>query len=310
MLLDDIIDILSDESGSLNSALLKTKVLLHTIGKKDFVPWVDNELKGYPDDDSVPEYRRVDAYVYGQVQSFTQIHHHYLVPLMHLDDDLRKKLTEFKLLLPIDQIQQTVAQHRAGSTKTLAKPIPPEICAVLSEGLQSAHVITARSELNMNQADKILQEVRSRLLEFMLELRDVVGIEATSKDLVSKARAFDADKAFTKMLGHATFGPNATVFIGNQNAQLIVTNGKGDIDGLLAELERNGVPGQLLDELKIAVKADEKEGKEVSVTNEGHTSRWYMKALKDGGKGVYKTTVDVASQLIIRAIEHYAKGRV
>jgi len=33
MLLDIIIDILSDEKGSLTNALLKTKVLLHTIGK-------------------------------------------------------------------------------------------------------------------------------------------------------------------------------------------------------------------------------------------------------------------------------------
>jgi hypothetical protein len=308
MLLDDIIDILSDESGSLNNALLKTKVLLHTIGKKDLVSWVDNELKGYPDDDSVPEYRSVDAYVYGQVQSFRQIHHHYLVPLMHVDDDLRKRLTELKLLLPIDQIQQAVAQHRAGSTQTLGKPIPPEVCAILSRGLESANVVTARSELNMTQADKILQEVRSRLLEFMLELRDVVGIEATNKDLASKAGEFDADKAFTKIFGHTTFGPNATVFIGNQNAQLNVTNSKGDIDSLLTELEKNGVPRHQLDDLKIAIRADENEGKEVSITNEGHTSRWYMKALKEGGKGLYKTSVDVASQLIIRAIEHYSKG--
>src|SRR5215469_102097 len=186
MLLDDIIDILSDEGVSLNNALLKTKVLLHTIGKRDLVPWLDNELKGYSDDSSVPEYRRVEAYVYGQVQSFTQIHHHYLVPLMHIDDDLRKRLTEFELRLPIDQIQQAVAQHRAGSKKTLGKPIPPEICSILSEGLESAHVITAKSELNMNQADKVLQEVRSRLLEFMLELRDVVGIEAELKQLQEK----------------------------------------------------------------------------------------------------------------------------
>jgi hypothetical protein len=35
MLLDEIITILSDDKGTLNSALLKMKVLLHSIGKKD-----------------------------------------------------------------------------------------------------------------------------------------------------------------------------------------------------------------------------------------------------------------------------------
>lgn len=40
MLLDNIIAILSDENGMLNSALLKTKVLLHSPGKKDLASWV------------------------------------------------------------------------------------------------------------------------------------------------------------------------------------------------------------------------------------------------------------------------------
>jgi hypothetical protein len=68
-----IIDILSDENGSLNGALLKTKVLLHTIGKKDLVPWVDNELKGYPDDDSVPEYRSMCLDKFNRSGRFTII---------------------------------------------------------------------------------------------------------------------------------------------------------------------------------------------------------------------------------------------
>jgi len=32
-----------------------------------------HELKGYPDDNRVPEYRRVEAYVHGQVQSFNKL---------------------------------------------------------------------------------------------------------------------------------------------------------------------------------------------------------------------------------------------
>jgi hypothetical protein len=50
MLLDDIIAILSDSKGSLTDALLKTKVLLHQIGKKELAAWVTNELSDYPDD--------------------------------------------------------------------------------------------------------------------------------------------------------------------------------------------------------------------------------------------------------------------
>ena len=42
MLLDEIIEILSQEKASLTDALLKTKILLHQIGKKELVEWVNN----------------------------------------------------------------------------------------------------------------------------------------------------------------------------------------------------------------------------------------------------------------------------
>ena len=44
MLLDEIIEILSQEKASLTDALLKTKILLHQIGKKELVQWVNNQV--------------------------------------------------------------------------------------------------------------------------------------------------------------------------------------------------------------------------------------------------------------------------
>ena len=53
-LVDELVDLLSDESTSLSAALLKTKVLLHKIGHKELVEWVNHELNGYEDKDSLP----------------------------------------------------------------------------------------------------------------------------------------------------------------------------------------------------------------------------------------------------------------
>jgi AbiTii len=49
MLADDIISLLSDEKSSLSEALLKTKVFLYQIGKKELAEWVNHELNSYPD---------------------------------------------------------------------------------------------------------------------------------------------------------------------------------------------------------------------------------------------------------------------
>jgi AbiTii len=50
MLTDEIISLLSEEKSSLSEALLKTKVFLYQIGKKELAEWVNHELNGYPED--------------------------------------------------------------------------------------------------------------------------------------------------------------------------------------------------------------------------------------------------------------------
>ena len=65
-LLDDIIGLLSDENGSLTAALLKTKVLMHTLGHGDLAEWVNDELSGYRRDKPLPPYRIVGGDVSGQ----------------------------------------------------------------------------------------------------------------------------------------------------------------------------------------------------------------------------------------------------
>ena len=57
MLIDDIIEILGRENGSLTDALMKTKILLHNIDHKELTEWVNNELNGYADGEEIPLYR-------------------------------------------------------------------------------------------------------------------------------------------------------------------------------------------------------------------------------------------------------------
>jgi hypothetical protein len=56
-LLDEIIGLLSSEGAPLTEALLKTKVLLHIIGRKELAEWVNSELNGYRETDTLPSYR-------------------------------------------------------------------------------------------------------------------------------------------------------------------------------------------------------------------------------------------------------------
>jgi hypothetical protein len=299
MLLDDIIDILSDTKGSLTDALLKTKVLLHQIGKKDLAAWVNNELKGYPGE-NVPDYRIVSAEVRGHVVSFRQEARNYLLPILHLTQEQQDNLRIMKCQMSIEAIEESIKRHRIKSSAKLIRSLPPEYGVLLQEALApGTNVISAWCQINMVDVANILTEVRSRLLDFTLELRDVVGIDVPEKELAEKAATADTEKMFTT----AVYGTGHTIIIGSHHIQA-VTNQKDDIEGLLSEVAKLGFQQAELDELRKAVIEDKSKGRTPDVT-EGETTKWYTKALKEAGKGVVKAGVDVVSSVIVKALGHY-----
>lgn len=91
-LLDEIIDLLADENASLNAALLKTKVLMHTIGHAELAGWVNDELNGYPKDKPVPNYRVVGGRVAGNIQNPVMLQSNVDLPTYHLPDKLKTLL--------------------------------------------------------------------------------------------------------------------------------------------------------------------------------------------------------------------------
>ena len=83
-LLNDIVNLLMNEDGSLNEALLKTKVLLHEIGQRELVSWVNSELAGYADDAELPPYRKLHFQVYGTLTNGYHIYKRRLLTVKHL----------------------------------------------------------------------------------------------------------------------------------------------------------------------------------------------------------------------------------
>lgn len=302
MLLDEIIGILSDEKESLNSALLKTKVLLHTIGKKDLATWVTNELKGYANDDDVPDYRIVTSEPHAHVTNIGWQHFDYTLLVYHLEEKQRKNLTVSKCILSIGSIEESIRDFRASGTK-LIRSFPPEWGHLFQKQLTpGTNIVKIWCELNIMQIERILIEVRSRLLDFALELRDVVGPDIPEKELAAKAANIDTEKLF---IG-AIFGSGNTFIIGSQNVQS-VTNQKEDIEGLLTAVAKLGYQQNDLEELRKAILEDKADGRTPDITG-GKTEKWYTKSIKEAGKGVIKVGVDVAASVIKKAIEQYVGG--
>lgn len=89
-----------------------------------------------------------------------------------------------------------------------------ELNGLLGQKLQAGvHIERAWAETPLADVRNILTQVRSRLLDFLLELRDSVG-DADKPDEV-RQRASEVDTS--GMFNNAIFGPNTTIVVGNNS---------------------------------------------------------------------------------------------
>ncbi len=181
MLLAELITLLSDPKQSLGEAVYKTKVLFHQLGRKDLVPWVTHEITGYPDECEVPPYRLIGAQVRCNLMNTGWTNSNQLLIIAHLDADEQKAITEIKLRFPIEVIQESIRKYGENSNNRMVSNIAPETFGRFNQVITNGGRLTAAwSELNMGDVTGVLSSVRSRLLDFVLELKDQIDTAQVS----------------------------------------------------------------------------------------------------------------------------------
>lgn len=230
MTLDDLITALSDEKESLTGILLKTKVFLHQIGKKELAEWAQHELSGYPDASTLPDYRQLPAHVKANVVSIAWRYTAHPLPTNHLTYQVREEFINANITKPIAVIEQWAA----GESGSLERQIPMELNGLLGQKLEAGvHVERAWAETPLADVRNILTQVRSRLLDFLLELRDSVGDADKPDEVKRKAREVDT----SGMFNNAIFGPNTTIVVGNQSSvEATQVNGSPDMAAEVRDL--------------------------------------------------------------------------
>ena len=248
-LLDDIIGLLSDENGSLTAALLKTKVLMHTLGHADLAEWVNDELSGYPMDKPVPPYRIVSGRVVGNIQSIVMIQASVSLPTMHLPKKLKDWLENHEMREAMSVLER-MSESNAGTS--LQMRLSPEIGAQIDKGMNGYWVQQCWVEFPSLQIKNGITQVRSRLLDFALNLRDKIGdVEDNEAKVVAQKNDVPA------MFHGAVFGDNAVVVIGDHNhTKISSVVKKGDFESLAAWLKKGKVEEADIVELKQAINAD------------------------------------------------------
>ena len=298
-LVDEIIDILSSDKGKLSDALIKTKVLLHQIGHKELVSWVNNELNGYPNSNSVPEYRIVPAQVLVNASNLAYEVTAHPIPLGHLENKHRESIETSKMDQSLAVLEQ-FAENKSGRLQAL---IPMETYGFLGKGLSNGYNIhRAWSEISYTSVTQILIQVRSRLLDFLLELKDELPSELNEEEAKAHINKVDAGNLFNS----AIFGDNTTIVVGNENIQNVSNiNLKGNFELLSKTLKSNGVSDSDISELKEAIEKDSLDIDDDKREYGLEVKKWLQKMLGKAVDTSWQIELGVASSLLAGAINSY-----
>jgi hypothetical protein len=249
-LLNDIVDLLSAKSGSLTDAMLKTKVLMHRIGHKELVDWVNDELNGYGQTKPIPAYRVVGVRLMGDLQNPGWRYTNRALPTAHLPDDLHRKCTQSEMHQSVGVLEQFAS---SSDGTPLISPIPPELHSIIGRPFENAMVTRAWTQIEPTQILNVLIEVRSRLLDFVLNLQAELG-DVPENDMKEAGKGIDAGS----LLASAVFGDNTTVIVGQHNVATVTnTITKGDFNSLAETLKKAGVDDADVEDLRTAIDEDD-----------------------------------------------------
>lgn len=294
-LIDEIVDLLSSEHGSLTDALLKTKVLLHNLGQTDLIAWVNSELNGYGEQQELPKYRLVPAQVLANLTSMTFQATSHPLPIGHLSEAQREGLETAKMRQSLAVLEKFSHKPEA----SLESPIPLEANALLGKNLASGVSIQrAWSQIEVSSIVQILTEVRSRLLDFVLQLRDKLPDEPTDR----QKQSVDTRSLFN----NAILGDNATIIIGDKNkADIVNIHLKGNFDALTHELKKYNVAEEDIAQLQAAIQEDEPNIDPKSKEFGASVKAWMQRMLHKAVETSWQIELGMASAILTDALKHY-----
>ncbi len=139
--------------------------------------------------------------------------------------------------------------------------------------------------------------VRSRLLDFLLELRDKIGEGVTDANIKEKSRSIDAQGLFN----HTIFGSNTTIIVGNQNSQTVPFNSKNinDLKEFLQQL-KNELP-----QLNLLAGAKEQASEQVnSIESQLATTLPDINIIRKAGNVLYGILLGVGGNYATDLIKH------
>lgn len=297
-LIHEIIELLSSSNPNLGNALFKAQVLAHKLDEGELKQWVANELNGYPDSLNLPSYRVLYLTVMGNFTNGYMRYSNQPLPIISLEKRLREKLE-------IAHLTQSIAviEEWSKNDSDLTQVIQPEFYSRLSKGLAGGYEVErAWGKHSVGALLQVVVEVRSRLLDFALQLSDRIPSEPESNEI----KQISKEKAVSEIFKNAIFGDNATIVVGDGRIQGI-TNSivSNDFDSLAKTLRTHHVTDEDISGLRSAIDQDLSSDEHANHSFGPEVRHWIGGMVSKAGTSTWQIAMGTAGNVLGTAISAY-----
>ncbi|WP_158797523.1 hypothetical protein [Pedobacter sp. L105] len=296
-LISDIINELMDFDKPISSPLLKTKVLASRIGSENLINWVNGELNGYENEHVLPDYRKTYGMLMGNYLNGKMKVTNTTIPVAHLSKTEVETLTAIELKESISSVERFITQKGIKiSVNAHAKLFLEK--SIQSQGNFYFQILSVNLEMPASFLTDIISNVRSKLLDFMLELENKFGHVTEIQDLKAK-------QSVINNIMNSTINNNGdgNIINSGDNTKISATISitKGNKDLLEKTLQENGVVKEDVTELMSVIDTEEptENGFGVKVNS------WFQKMLAKSLDSTWKIGIGAAGTLLAEALKAY-----
>lgn len=298
-LIDTVQKEIIDPECKLSNILRKAKILSHRLKSEDFKNWVNQELNGYSGGlEVIPDYRAIGTQTYGNFSGpFQSGLKNAPIPTSQFPEEIHEFATTQYFFQSIRELESMVESGE----RTFNVHWPADFVVPIADKIYENMIcMQAWKVISVDSVEGIINTVRNRLLNFILEVEE---IDPTAGDSAQENPDISPEHV-SQIFNNYILGSHNIVGTGTNFSQTInVSINEGDFQSLASVLEDWGLEENDVEELESAIEDDGERNK-----NEGfgtNVKTWIGNMVQKITKGAWDMAIETAPMLLSKALSSY-----
>ncbi len=300
-LLHEIQEAIIDPSSKLGPILLKLRLLANRLGSEVLEEWVRYESEGYPKNVKVPDYRRVAVAYSGNFQNIAWKASNQPIPSYlilkfcgeeWLTQEMRESIAAIDALVSSVKDGGYIGTDCTNLILTLQGKVYPDMnCTSIS------------GKISTTAVQEIQNQTRTKILELTMKLEKEIPNSADISIGKPIANADGMADKIEQVFNMTVHGSNTMINSTGSNANIIINNEQGDINGVEEILKKSGIPSEEAKEFSTIIQSEKPESNDRPYGQKA--SDWLAQKLPKIAQGAWNISLSVATHVLEEAAKRY-----